>query len=253
MKFFLLTFLLSFQIQAGPLEFTNMVVVNSKRPFLIEIFETSNKSTALMGLSNLWPGAGNKPARISFSNAIEYCESIGLKLPTKNQWMIAASNNHQNIYYTLRGDGGLVNGEEINFNISSDSSKNITDFNSIGLDAVGTIGMTGNRAEWAQGENGDLYQCGGDYTSMLRNVLLKNICKKYSWEDIKATARCTYPLKAGQDIIITLSNLKREHLNYIQSIKADLFLDDYLNSFLIDSPNIPEIEDDLGPTDPENW
>lgn len=250
MKILLLSILFITKAYSNPKEFTNMLVVNSQDPFLIEIFETSNKSTAKAELSILWPSAGNKPARLTFNDSETYCKSIGLELPSTRQWMLAASNNNQNKYYTLRGDGGLVNGKEVNFNIANDESINVTDIQSLGIDAIGTVGLTGNRAEWAKGPDGGLYQCGGDYSSSLKSILLENICKKYNWEDIKATARCIYPLKAGQDIKITLKNLKREHIQYIESINADVYIDHYLNSFLINS----EIEeDDLGPTDPEVW
>jgi hypothetical protein len=170
----------------------DMVLVGGGRPFYLDIFETTcgeaNRVNASCNMSdNNW-----KPARISHAQAAEYCQRAGKRLPTLDEWMRAASNGGRNATYTLAGDTLYRPDGSLKAAIRGSASVDPGNFNALGIDAVGTVGMTGNRYEWVLGANGAPAMCGGQYeTRTDAEVQLPRICVTDAARFAQnATARC---------------------------------------------------------------
>lgn len=197
----------------------DMVLVNSTKPFYLDIFETTSATAdAINGSSDI--DTGWKPARIiQGRSAEELCIKLGKRIPTLEEWKLAASNLGQNVHYTLIGDVLYdTSNNRLKANVRGSASITPTDFNALGIDAVGTVGMTGNRAEWvATGDSKNPYaQCGRQYeTQNDQEVELRNICVTDPAGFFKsATVRCAVTY-APSVVVTNSANIKGELLNYL--------------------------------------
>jgi ATP-dependent Clp protease ATP-binding subunit ClpA len=200
--------------------FTDMVLVEDKTPFYIDIFEASNDHAATLGIVTRWPAYSDKPARLSFVQATSYCAKQGKRLATLQQWMAAASNLKNNSSYTLAGDKIVDASGNLIPNVNDKTKKgslSVFNFDDLGIDAVGTVGMTGNRPEWVTNAAG-AQQCGGAYeTSDLKSVELSKICSATVWASPTGTARCVATAKSSLNITygINVKGQLQKHLTDI--------------------------------------
>jgi len=223
------------------------------KPFYIEIFETTGAEASALtsGISY----TSRKPGRMTLGQATDVCRKKGMRLPTKEEWLAAASNVGANKRFSLRGDTIHRPDGALAVNISTGDSMHLDDPR-IGLDAIGTIAMTGNRAEYFLNRNGQGGLCGGEYeTQSGADVELVRICEQPINQ--RSTARCV--VEAGvQPVKIKLSNrLAGERRSYIESLaKKQHFnrvFDSRFEDFLIgsnssnsaDSADSKEFERDL--------
>lgn len=199
--------------QAAPTLQDVVYVDDPSGPFYMQIFEASKNAVKAAGvISNYNPGNKAKPDRLSFSLARDYCGRIGMTVPTKAQWMVAASNIGRNTRSTLRNDA-----DPATANVSSGDSTTVNYVAQVKIDAVGTMGMTGNRGEWV----GTGSQCGGSYQTSNASTLELNrsICRDSSFESSTATVRCIYRVSAPGDVATTVTSMVAgEHKTYLESI-----------------------------------
>ncbi len=202
--------------------FTDMVLVPSLAPFYIDIFETTcGETKAAIGACDM-QDLNWKPARITFKQAQEYCKSSGKRLPTYDEWLAAASHFGQNKNYSLRGDSLVDSSGKLLANIRGTASIAPEKFDQLGIDAVGTVGMTGNRYEWGildvQSPNAPI-QCGGQYETQLdSDVHLSNICRTDSKTfAANATVRCVVDDHSGIKVDLS-SRIKGELKVYIEQL-----------------------------------
>ncbi|MGE0614858.1 MAG: AAA family ATPase [Bacteriovoracia bacterium] len=203
---------------------TDMVLVNdSNQAFYIDIFEpTATQVNAIVrGAASNDP---NKAARITrFENAVAFCERQGKRVPTQQEWMAAASNLGRNRNYTLRGDalqdarGNLLVNINGNYREADGSTGSASPYltSALGIDAIGTVGMTGNRAEWVY-NNRASGQCGSRYEeNNIANARLDRICSAPLSDS--ATVRCVTNAN-GADTVTYSANVSGELLTYLNQI-----------------------------------
>lgn len=169
----------------------NMIYVPAAKPFFIDVFEAQR------------PGGGGKAFNFqSAEKAEEYCKGLNKRLPTRAEWLLAASNNGANKNFSGPGDRVEKDGKRL-FHFGGEKASFPThEWEKIGVDAIGTVGMTGNRPEWVLGA--DNVQCGGGYeTKDTSDLRLNRTCSKESegrWmrEEKTATARCVKDFSADE-------------------------------------------------------
>lgn len=218
------TFLLILTIQLGlsaaqALTVEDMVLVpDQNHPFYISIFEVSDaKLKQVLNIARYkgddWPTRVERP-----EEADEFCRRQGLRMPTKEEWMMAASNLGQNQNFTIVGDEAKGRRP---FNYNAGDSVRIYDADQLGIDAIGTIAMSGNRAEWVS-DNGQFLQCGGDYLiKELETFKLQSICggpnSKIWSKNGRTTVRCV--IDYSPDIQVNLTaNVKGSLKAYLDKL-----------------------------------
>lgn len=173
--------------------------------FYIDIFEATCREMQEAHVRNCdMTGNEDKPARMSFAEAQAYCAYFGKRLPSREEWLIAASNQGRNHRYSLLGDQ-IRSGDHTLANVNrvnSTGSANPRNTSIVGIDAIGTVGMTGNRPEWVfatvganQAGNGS-GQCGGGYENTDPSFAifeLSHLCDA-NLTGPNATARCILPV-----------------------------------------------------------
>jgi hypothetical protein len=210
----------------------DMVAVKSTdgRIFLMDIFEVSCETARSVDRSfcerddNLW-----KPARLSFDQAKRVCDSARKRLPTKDEWLTAATNMGSNRLYSLVNDSIKRPDGTIIPNIArTTQSLATTDFAALGIDAIGTVGLTGNRSEFvADGDGTNVFQCGGEYeTRDITSVTLDKIC--WPWAPTRtSTSRCVTDLSDNIQVEYT-KFVNGELLIYLNSLSVTSGLDELL-------------------------
>ena len=207
-------------------------------PVFIDMFEmtcgiakTSHPGSCDFGSTN-W-----KPARItSLSTAVKVCQGAGKRLSTREEWMAAATNLGRNQMTTLIGDSlKHPNGDWKPHVAPAGKSGNAIspfDFASLGIDAIGTVGLTGNRAEWAVSQN-QAYICGGAYDE--NPLPLDQMCRTANSGD-EATVRCV--IEKDQVEAVSYSNVVTgELLAYVKSLPQQVFQNELGdNRFIGDNP-----------------
>ncbi|MGE0615379.1 MAG: SUMF1/EgtB/PvdO family nonheme iron enzyme [Bacteriovoracia bacterium] len=194
--------------QSPPKSFQDMTFVNApEASFYMDIFEASISELAyVLPEANVPTGrSGINPPRLEYETAVQYCAAQGKRIPTQAEWLTAGSNLGQNKSYTLEGDKLEFKPGQPQANVGhtgGGSSVDVTDYNHAGVDAIGAVGMTGNRNEWVLGPDGKPAQCGGHYQFALADVTLDKICKS-TW-DSGATVRCV--VDYAEDIRIQLTS-----------------------------------------------
>lgn len=251
-------FWISFGSLLSPLCFsatyTNVVLVNAWSygqdgsrlvvPFYIEIFEISADEAKRL-VPEIEYSTTGKPTRMTSVQAAKVCERKGMRLPTKEEWLMAASAMGQNKNYSLAGDAIQRADGTFAANIAGGNSINIYDINAIGIDAIGTVGMTGNRSEYYKNANGSVGLCGGEYeTQDPALVHLSRICGFASNEN--STARCV--LTADKEIQVQLNDLVTQPIRD-QIARAAKFITPFssavlrtklsIEDFLIDPAPLP--------------
>ena len=227
MKLAVFVFLtLSTVVTSAQVVFEDMILVEKgKTRFYLDIFEmncgkanelAAKKGTVYcpFGTEIIW-----KPSRMDFDSAKAACEQQGKRLPTEAEWLMAGSRYGKNKNYTLREDRLQDSSGTYIPNIMGKGGQSLptTDFAKIGIDAIGTVGMTGNRAEWVIGANGRSMQCGGQYESTnLAELQLSTTCSS-TRVAASATARCVAEVKADTQVVYS-SYVSGELLNYIESM-----------------------------------
>jgi len=219
-----IAFLLMSLQEAKATTFNDMVYVNTEalpssqrsaelKPFYIEIFETTGAEASALtsGISY----TSRKPGRMTLGQATDVCRKKGMRLPTKEEWLAAASNVGANRRFSLRGDTIHRPDGALAVNISTGDSMHLDDPR-IGIDAIGTIAMTGNRAEYFLNRNGQGGLCGGEYeTRSATDVELVRICNQPINQ--RSTARCV--VEASANIKIVYSSKIPAHLKtYLESL-----------------------------------
>ncbi|OQW50331.1 MAG: hypothetical protein A4S09_00620 [Proteobacteria bacterium SG_bin7] len=191
----------------------DMVYVPSTNPFLIDIFETGTS------------GYDSKPAAMERAEkAVEYCKSVGKRIPTKKEWLAAASGSGKNKQYTLKDDRIFEVGGILLVNVGGNNgSLRVSDWSRLGIDVSGTVGMTGNRGEWVQDSDGTVYQCGGSYRDPAADKLtLDKICATKSdnrwYHEGGATVRCILPLENGAPKITYSRYVNGKLKSYIDTL-----------------------------------
>jgi hypothetical protein len=221
MKLLLATALTVLSTQAQAVSVEDMVLVpDMAHPFYISIFEVSDqKLNQVLGIKRY--NGDDWPTRVETSQeAAEFCRRQGLRLPTLAEWMQAASNMGQHQNFTVVGDS--VNGSSKAFNYNGGDSVKTYDIDRLGIDGIGTVGMSGNRSEWVIDESGNYQQCGGDY--LIKDVnqyKLAGICGNESspmWSKGKrATARCVIDYSADVQVTYT-SRVKGKLKEYLEKL-----------------------------------
>ncbi|MGE0617136.1 MAG: SUMF1/EgtB/PvdO family nonheme iron enzyme, partial [Bacteriovoracia bacterium] len=204
-------------------EVTQMVLVDQPgKPFLIDIFETTEEEfAAVLPAHSKGGSGGGKPARITNGQtAKDYCEAKGKRLPTEAEWMLAASNLGQNKKYSLRGDALYDEKGKLLANLTDSrvykNSEAVWNFQTVGIDAIGTVGMTGNRPEWVIGEKGTS-RCGLSYYASPNNAELEKLCKPSSDTERDGTARCVLDYTDG--ILVQMGErVTGELRTYVESL-----------------------------------
>ena len=70
-----------------------ILVPRVNQPFLIDIFEATNREASkAIGIAD-WGNISWKPARMDYDQAKAYCKVIKKRLPTLREWKAAASND----------------------------------------------------------------------------------------------------------------------------------------------------------------
>ena len=115
--------------------FEDMVLVNTSSPIYMDIFEVSNNKAAPVFGKRQW--GTDKPDRMDQFEADKYCRHMGKRLPTRDEWLSAASNLGVNQSYTLIGDRE-PSASEINVKKAHGGSASPYDFSKLGIDAIGT-------------------------------------------------------------------------------------------------------------------
>ena len=177
----------SYQSEAIQVVVQDMAYVPATPPFLIDIFEYSDSRR------NPLPKAVSE-----VEEAQEICTKQGKRLPTVTQWLTAASGNGKNQWYSLQTDTLEPHEGAWPANIYGTKVKPTHDFSSLGIDVLGTVAMTGNRAEWAVGPNGEPSHCGGSYDVYdLNDVELSRICRPAAQRRHRSspTVRCVAPFE----------------------------------------------------------
>lgn len=178
----------------------DMVLVAAPSPFYISIFEATKD--------------GRKVVPLSKSEAQAYCQNNGMKVPTREQWMLAGSALGKNQAFTIKGDGNL---QGARFHYKAEASVGVYDYEKLGIDEIGTVGMSGNRAEWVVEADGSAGQCGGDYRIRhSADFRLDRICKNKDLTE-NVTVRCV--VEYADDIRVQYSpNVKGALATYIREI-----------------------------------
>ncbi len=222
MKAFL-TILATVQIgvsAAQALTVEDMVLVpDSGHPFYISIFEVSDaKLKQVLNITRYkgddWPTRIEKP-----EEAAEFCRRQGLRVPTVAEWLMAASNLGQHQNFTVVGDA-VSSGRS--FNYAGGDSVRTFDIDKLGIDGIGTVGMSGNRAEWVVDDSGQYQQCGGDYlVKDVNSYKLPTICGGPGsplWsKNGRTTVRCV--IDYSPDIQVTYtSNVRGNLKTYLEKL-----------------------------------
>ena len=195
--------------------YTNMVPVDS---FYIDIFEMNcERQNALKSGSCTWSTYW-KPARLNGELAKELCLLDGKRIPTVKEWLLAARNMGTNKMYTLAGDKiQSSTGSILTHSLGakkSDESIDVTDFVLLGIDGIGTVGMTGNREEVVEDpDTGGFKFCGGSYK--IGPLQIKDICRDQGSDD--PTVRCVVNAKDVVKVEFTPA-VKGGLLDYIRNL-----------------------------------
>lgn len=207
-----------------PLE--DMVYIKDQTPFFIDVFEKGGYDQT---------NKLDKPDVLkTIQEAESACAKFSKKLPTRAQWLAAASGLGKNKTYTLRGDViKNAQGELIPHIKKSrgDGSVPINQFEKLGIDISGTVAMTGNRAEWVKDPDGQVYQCGGSFVDPNEaDLTLQRICskkeeKRWYYNGGAATVRC----------VLSYDEAKNRPLTYSRSVHGEL-------KTYIDTLERPELE-----------
>ncbi|OQW46978.1 MAG: hypothetical protein A4S09_16165 [Proteobacteria bacterium SG_bin7] len=158
-----LIILIAFRANAVTVE--DMVLVPDERhPFYINIFEVSDLMFYKVSkIRRYKEQVDNWPTKVvSPEEAEAYCKGLGLRVPTLDEWMTAATNLGQNKNYSVIGDHYQDAAGKKTFNWDGGDSVPVDDVRA-GIDSIGTVGMSGNRSEWVIDSRGNYLQCGGDY------------------------------------------------------------------------------------------
>ncbi|MGE0614583.1 MAG: SUMF1/EgtB/PvdO family nonheme iron enzyme [Bacteriovoracia bacterium] len=178
--------------------YEDMVLVPAPKPFLIDIFEgNKNGSTT----------DDEKPYNLqTVEAAAATCAQMGKRLPTQAEWLAAASALGKNRKYTLVGDKLTPPSRgEWAVNIKGPESYGTRDWPKLGIDAIGTVGMTGNRPEWVS-DGPAPTQCGGGYeVSDPSDVELSRICStraegRWRRRQLTGTVRCVVDYQPGDPV-----------------------------------------------------
>lgn len=211
--------------------YTDMVLVEAPRPFLIDVFELTRPNNKAYRFKNL-------------EEAQPHCAAQKKRIPTEEEWMAAAralrGKVARNRNYTLRGDqlyrdpknpsreGLLANvfGTKDNKDPESGSA-NPADAKRVGIDTVGTLGLTGNRAEFVIGAGGRIVQCGGAYetpASEAGRLKLDRLCsdKPADWPAETATVRCVADVDPAVGAGIRYSDkITPDHRAYLMQLEKE--------------------------------
>ena len=128
-------------------------------PFELEKYEVRQKFfQTVMGYNPSQYVGGDLPVdTVSWEGARDYCEKLGLRLPTEAEWEYAARGGTQEEYYW----GKNITGKEANFcdstcNLNNrnpnltDGFKNSAPVGSFPPNPLGLYDMAGNVSEWVQ-------------------------------------------------------------------------------------------------------
>ncbi|OQW47977.1 MAG: hypothetical protein A4S09_14360 [Proteobacteria bacterium SG_bin7] len=222
MRIFFTVLAVQMALAANAVTVEDMVLVpDVQKPFYINIFEVSDRMFEKVLNKRRYSG-DEWPTRVETSQeAHDYCSRLGLRVPTVDEWMLAATNLGQNKNYSVVGDAYKDAGGNKTFNWAGGDSIPVNQ-DGVGIDAIGTVGMSGNRGEWVVDANGDYLQCGGDYHIKDPAVYhLNKICggsKSPIWSsNKKTTVRCV--IDYSPDIQVTYSNLVSGKLKvYLEKI-----------------------------------
>ena len=116
---------------------------------------------------------------VDWSGAKEYCEWIGGRLPTEEEWEYASTHNgteHLNTLYPW-GDNSPTS-STANYNFNVDSTTEVGRYSPAGDSPLGLVDMAGNVCEWTD----SLYSSGS------KSYILKGGC----WNSDEAKLRVTY-------------------------------------------------------------
>ena len=202
---------------AGAVNVTDMVLVAGPRPFYIDIFEMGCTQANAAAAGSCGIGETWKPARMDYAHATAVCANLGKRMPTLEEWRLAGSNLGRNRNYTLVGDSLYDNGT-LKAYIRGSASIAPTDWARLGIDAIGTVGMTGNRYEWVSNGRASA-MCGGQYeTQADADVQLSNICRTDPATFAgSATVRCVLDFSPGVRVEFS-SNVGGRLKDYIVSL-----------------------------------
>jgi hypothetical protein len=259
--------MIALQVAADPaaIQVKDMVLVeDAARPFLIDVFE--------MSYTDAGQKANNptKAARLeTLEQAKEACKAAGKRVPTDKEWLAAASALGKNRTYTLLGDEIFAQPKEkqgLKVRLGGSNSTPTREFAALGIDAIGTVGMTGNRAEWTVGASEKPVQCGFGYESKVSDYAfaeLKNICtnddSKWSAQADKktATVRCVMDVEKDKAYQITysddVSGELKDHITSITAARYDRWANGSpafrvsTNIFLVDQLLINQRDVEQGP------
>ena len=200
--------------------YEDMVLIpayGSEAAFYIDIFESTNKDGAALGLIGDWGTENYKPARFYEDGAKDFCAQKSKRLPTLSEWLRAASLNGKNQEFSLVGDTlqNYIDNKGVNFGGTQSGSISPLSVSEMGIDVSGTVGMTGNRPEWVYDQANSQYcLCGRGYKETdLERAKLSNTCECPG--NGNGTARCVV---ANLSASVTLSsNVNGDLLNYINT------------------------------------
>lgn len=173
-------------VRLAPLPSSTDLVWIAKGRFYIQIFENTNQEVS-REIADWHPApasaGANQPALVSPQIAEWYCQRLGMRLPSVDEWKAAASDSGKQILFSLQGGRLYSNqGEPLgNFGAVSYTTIQPSDPR-VGIDAAGTMGLTGNALEWATRSEGSdatgFSFCGGDVrTSDIAYLRIdQNIC-----------------------------------------------------------------------------
>lgn len=185
--------------------------------FWIDIFEMSCSEANALIAGSCRVGSVWKPNRIESPGVAEsLCRAQGKQVPTLQQWMLAASNMGTHKSSTLVGDSTVKNQANVR-EASHGESLAPENFRALGIDGIGTVGMTGNRAEWVRSDQGGSYFiCGGGYEE--RFLVLSEICRPASQSRSESsTVRCVLPAGNAQLKPDFSVRVQAELASYLQS------------------------------------
>lgn len=129
---------------------------------------------AVMGKSPSSNGPQMPVRGVSFNNAEEYCNRVGKRLPTGEEWeKFAGTKEFATANGKLVGSGGK---KEANF--ASDGPMNVKSFQP---NSNGMYDMTGNVWEWVNDGDVFTHKCGGSWNNSGSDYLSMSFRHCYSY------------------------------------------------------------------------
>ncbi len=146
----------------------NGQINNTSHLFWIDTFE-ANEENVHRTLARPVNVGLNAPAPLSLSEAVEYCERRGKRLPTLDEWQVTAragcamvgvdGSTSGDCFTSFYGTIYTVDSAHFWANIGAMRAAPLDVMDArVGIDAAGTMGLTGNLPEWVT--DGPIYNIG---------------------------------------------------------------------------------------------